>query len=400
MKKQFYLWGLILVCNNCFAQLSGNKGDLSEYNTKQSEPCGGIAELFKKIGSWKRYPENDVVFPDKTFPASQYNLLLGRIEKLLPIMKEALPDLGGLEPKWKASIRGNSFVSNGPVPSSFDCYVFTYYCNSNINRILLGDEASAVCTINFNGYGNSFCQDIYQWDTHDDGKMISIYQLPEAIGKWKGLTIYEPKMGAGTPGLPKDRAVVIGHNGEMPWHVLTQKQYLTGYKNWLLKNKKEQLESSDSYLAKMKQNIADMQASKGLSPEEKKRVVQKSEQALKDFQDNTMQKTASAAEKIYNDGVKPVNEYLDTATAETLAQPAILGKNGIVFKGYFAKQGEPGIKLISFTPKYFNTALPRYMPQFIVLYWRWSTREPSSFKFAKEMEENFPVEKLKALIDK
>ena len=397
MNKQFYVWMLLLVCNNCFAQVSVSKEDKAAV---KAAACGGVAEVFKNIGSWKRYPENDLVFPDKTFPANQFSLLLGRIEKVLPIMKEALPDLGGLEPKWKGAIRGNSFVTNGPVPSAFDCLLFTYFCSPNANKIFLGDEASAVCTIDFNGYGSHFTKEVYQWDTHNDGRMISIYQLPEAIGKWKGLTIYEPKIGAGTPGLPEDRAVVIGHDGQMPWHVLTQKQYLTGYKNWLLKNKREQLESSDSYIKNMKQNIADMQASKGLVPEEKKSAVQKLEQALKDFQDNGMQKTASVAEKIYSDGVKPVNEYLDTATAETLSQPALLSKYGIIFKGYFAKQGEPGTKLISFTTKFFNTALPRYVPQFIILYWRWSTGDAASLKFAKEMENNFPVEKLRALIDK
>ena len=150
----------------------------------------------------------------------------------------------------------------------------------------------------------------------------------------------------------------------------------------------------------MKQNIADMQASKSLTAEEKKGIIQKLEQQLKDYQDHGMQKTASIAEKIYNDGVKAVNEYLDTATAETLAQPANLGVTGIEFKGHFAKQGEPGTKLISFSTKYFTGALPRYIPQFVILYWRWTTQDASSLKFAKEMEENFPIEKLKALIDK
>jgi hypothetical protein len=396
MKKQFYLCILVLVCNNCFAQASGNKEDIAVLN---AAPCGGVAELFKKIGNWERYPENDLVFPDKTFPANQFSLVLDRIEKVLPIMKEALPDLGGLQPKWKGSIRGNSWVDNGPVPASFDCYVFTYYCNNNVNKILLGDEASAGCTIDFNSYGNSFVEEIFQWDTENDGKMISIYQLPEAIGKWKGLTVYGSKIPAATVGAPMDRAVVIGHNGKKPWHTLTQKEYLTGYKNWLLKNKNEQQETS-AHIKKIKQTIAEVQGSKGLTAEEKKGIVQKLEQQLKDYQDRGMQKIASIAEKIYNDAVKPVNQYLDTATAETLAQPANLGITGVEFKGRFAKQGEPGTKLIYFSTKYFNTALPRYAPQFIVLKWGWSTGDASACKFAKEMEENFPVEKLKALIDK
>jgi hypothetical protein len=398
MKKQFYLWMLLLVCNNCFAQVSSNKEDLSKYDTKQSAACGGVAEVFKKIGSWKRYPENDIVFPDKTFPVSQYTLLLGRIEKVLPIMKEALPDLGGFEPKWKGSIRGNSFLANGPVPSSFDCLVFTYFCSPNVNKIFLGDETNNVTKIYFNTYG-LFCEKINEWDINADGKMISIYQLPDTIGKWKGLTLYEPKR-TGGPGLPMDRAVVLGHNGQMPWHVLTQKQYLTGYKNWLLKNKKEQLEGNDTYLKKMKENIASMQASKALTPEQKKSTVEKLEQQLRGFQDNTLQKQIAAAEKIYNDKIKPVNEYLDTATAETLAQPALLDlKSNLGFKGYFVKHGQPGIKLINFTSKYFNAALPRYVPQFIVVYWKWG-QDPPSLKFANQMEENFPIEKLKTLIDK
>jgi hypothetical protein len=287
-------------------------------------------------------------------------------------------------------------VANGPVPSSFNGSAFTYFCN-NADKILLGEEASSSLKIYCNSYG-LFCEKTEEWNINNDGKMISIYQLPDSIGKWKGLTLYEPKR-TGGPGLPTDRVVVLGHNGQMPWHVLTQKQYLTGYANWLLKNKEEQLEGNDTYIQKMKENIASMQASKALTPEQKKSTLEKSEQQLKEFMDNTSKKNIAAAENIYKEKIEPVKKYLDTASAETLAQRAILDKNGIEFKGYFAKPGQPGIKLINFTTKYFNPVLPRYVPQFMVLYWKWG-QDPPSLKFAKQLEENFPVEKLKALIDK
>jgi hypothetical protein len=380
-----------------FAKLSQNKDNLKQDYIKQSDACGGVAEVFKKIGRWKR-SSDDIVFPDKTFPANQYKLLLGRIEKILPIMKEALPDLGGFEPVWSASDRGYSFAANGPVPASFISLIFTYYCNSNMHKILLGDETGTVTKIYFNDYG-LFCKKIDEWDINGDGRMISIYQLPDSIGTWKGLTMYEPKQPGGA-GIQTDRAVVLGHNKQMPWHTLTQKQYLTGYKNLLLKNKKEQLGGNDTYIKKMKQNIADMQASKALTAEQRNSIVKKLEYQLKAYQNNTVNKNIVAAEKIYNDNIKPATQYLDTATAETLSQPANLSVTGIEFKGRFAKQGEPGTKLICFTTKFFNKALPRYVPQFIVLYWRWSTGDVSACKFAKQMEENFPVEKLKALIDK
>lgn len=397
MKKQFYLWMLVLVCNNCFAQLSKNKEDLQKYYVQQSEACGGTAALFNKKGSLKKNTFDDGGgFPDKTFSAGKHVEILNRLEKILPVLKEALPDLGGFELSWYRNISGNSMVANGPVPSSFNGSVFTYFCN-NADKILLGEEASSSLKIYCNSYG-FFCEKTEEWNINNDGKMISIYQLPDSIGKWKGLTLYEPKR-TGGPGLPTDRVVVLGHNGQMPWHVLTQKQYLTGYANWLLKNKEEQLEGNDTYIQKMKENIASMQASKVLTPEQKKSTVQKLEQQLKEFMDNTSKKNIAAAENIYNEKIEPVKKYLDTASAETLAQRAILDKNGIEFKGYFAKPGQPGIKLINFTTKYFNPALPRYVPQFMVLYWKWG-QDPPSLKFAKQLEENFPVEKLKALIDK
>ncbi len=396
MKNKYYLWMIVLVCNNSFAQLSQNKKDLQQYYVQQTEACGGTGELFKKKGNFKKsLYGDDIIFPDKTFAPNQYNLLLGRIEKALPIIKEVLPDLGGFELVWYGSIRGNSFVRNGPVPASFNCGVFTYFC-ANANQILLGEESSSSLVIYFNSYG-LFCEKINDWNINGDGKMISIYQMPDSIGKWKGMTLYEPKQ-TGEAGLPTDRAVVLGHNGQMPWHILTQKQYLAGYKNWLLKTKKEQLEGNHTYIQKMKENIANMQVNNALTQEQKKSIVEKLEQQLKNFQDNNLLQQIADIEKMYNDKMKPLNEYLDTVTSETLSQQAILATS-IEFKGYFAKQGQPGIKLINFTTKYFDMALPRYAPQFMVLYWKWG-QDPPSLKFAKQMEENFAVEKLKALIDK
>jgi hypothetical protein len=397
-KKPFITLIFLFASCSGFAQLSRKKEELQQYYIQQSEACGGVSELLKKKGSWKKSSYgDDIAFPDKTFSPNQYNILLERIEKILPIAKEGITDLAGFEPVWYGSVRGNSLVANGPVPASFNCGVFTYSCN-NAGKISLGDEASSSLTIYINNYG-IFSDKIDDWNINNDGKMIAVYEMPESIGKWKGLTLYEPKK-TGGPGLPTDRAVVIGHNGQMPWHILTQKQYLTGYKNFLEKNRKEQLEGNDSYVKKMTDNIASMKASKAMTEDQKKEVVEKLERQLKNFQDNIVQKNTEAAEKIFNDNMKPVKEYLDTASAKTLNQPAVLDKNtNISFRGYFAKEGEAGIKLCCFTTKYFNKDLPRYVPQFMVLYWKWG-QDPPSLHFAKQMEEKLPVDKLKALIDK
>jgi hypothetical protein len=397
MKTQLFVSAFFLTFSSGFSQPSPKEA-LAQYYIEQSRSCGGVDEILKINGNWRKSSfGDDIIFPDKTFPSTQLGLLLDRIEKILPIAKEGLVHLSGFEPIWYRSIRGNSFVANGPVPASFNCGVFTYSCN-NAGKISLGDENSSSLTIFINSYG-LFSDKIEDWNINDDGKMISIYEMPEAIGKWKGLTLYEPKK-TGGPGLPTDRAVVLGHNGQMPWHLLTQKQYLTGYKNHLEKTRNEQLAANETSIQKMKENIASMQASKSLTYDQKRDVVEKLELQLKNFQDNNLKKLIAAAEKIYNENIKPVNEYLDTASAKTLSQPVILDKkNYIAFKGYFAKEGEAGIKLFCFTSKFFNNELPRYSPQFMVLYWKWG-QDPPSLYFAKQMEENFPVEKLKALIDK
>lgn len=100
-----------------------------------------------------------------------------------------------------------------------------------IKKILLADETVAKVEICFNNY-RLFCKKIDDWNINDDGKMITVHQMPDTCGKWKGLQLYQP----GRAGEVTERAVVIGHNGEMPWYILTRKQYLTGYKNYLDKN--------------------------------------------------------------------------------------------------------------------------------------------------------------------
>ncbi len=393
MKK--YLFLSLLIGSNAFAQLTSDKTP-AQKDIDQAKICGGIAEIFKIKGTWKKTPSGDnIIFPDKTFPSSQYSQVFTRLEKVLPMLKEAIPDLGGFDPVWYRSINSNSLVANGPVPSRFTSYLYEYYCNDNLKKILLAVETAAKVDICFND-SHWFENKIDTWNIDGDGKMIPVYQMPDTLGKWKGSRVYELKQSAGTT----ERIVVLGHNREMPWHVLTQKQYLTGYKNHLERKRKEQLDGHNTYIKKARENIANMQTSKALTADQRKSIVEKLEKQLRDFENTTLQKQIAATEKMYNDQVKPVNDYVDTASSETLSQQAVLDvKSNIAFKGYFVRQGNAGIKLITFTSSYFNKALPRYVPQYMVVYWRWSPN-PSNLKFAKQFEENFPLEKLQALIDK
>lgn len=319
---------------------------------KQANPCGGVEELTKLKGKWTHVEDADL-FADKTFPRSQFKQVHERIDKMLVLFKEAIPDLSATEARWYRGMRGESYTGNGPVPYSFNSLYLNYYCNDNLKKIYLNDETFTWFHIFVNHY-NWFCKKVDDWDINNDGKMITVYRLPPRAGQWKGVTLYEPDTHKGY-----SRAVVIGHNGKLPWHTLTQKQYLTGLKNNFEAKKKNALSAN-------------------YQKEEYRR----------------------GAEKYWDDLLKPVDDYLSSHTAEELKQPAILEKNStiIAFNGQFGEEST-GIKVVAFSSAYWNKDLPRYAPQFMILYWMWDSY-PLATPIKQQFEENLDLGKLRSLIDK
>ena len=137
-----------------------------------------------------------------------------------------------------------------------------------------------------------------------------------------------------------------------------------------------------------------------LKPEDAAKVKQDLERQLKDFQAKK-EGYKSSSRKYYDAEIKYIDDYLDHASEEILEQAAIIDPkyNPLKFRGTFGNEDNGGTKLMAISSKYFNNELPRYVPQFMVLYWRW-TEDPVSLIIKKQFEENFPLEKLKAMIDK
>ena len=387
MKKQLLHFGWVLISFTCAAQ--GSKKDLTQYYINNSKLCGGMDSVWQRKGSWKKNSDA-VIFPDKTFPRDQFSQLNSRIDKILPLVKEALPDLSGFEPRWYRVIDGTSYVPNGPVPYEFSSLHFTYYCNDNVKKILLGDETGTWVYVFFNQL-NWFCSKVDDWNINEDGKMIAVYSLPPKAGKWKETALYAPTTHDSA------HAVIIAHDQKLPWHSLTQKQYLAGLKNKWQTGLQKQMNSYDENEEKMKKEID--KVSKSTSPQAPK-IKQQLEQQLKDFQAKK-EGYKSSSRKFYDEEIKYIDNYLAGASAETLEQIAIIDPkyNALKFRGTFGDENNGGTKLIAVGAKYFNKDLPRYAPQFMVLYWRW-TQDPVSLRFKEQFEENFPLEKLKAMIDK
>jgi len=388
MKKQFLHFGWVFISFAAAGQVSA-KDPTTEFYTNISKLCGGVDSLLARKGTWKKN-DDATIFPDKTFPKNQYAQLNSRMDKILPLFKETFPDLSGLEPRWYRVIDGTSYIPNGAMPYEFSSLYFTYYCNDNMKQILLGDETGNWVYIFINQL-NWFCKKVDDWDINNDGKMITVYSMPPKAGKWKDTWLYAPTT------TKNSHAVIIAHNGKLPWHSLTQKQYLTGLKNKRQAEFQKQMNSYDKKEEGLKQEIERL--SKSPYPEAPK-MKQQLEQQLKDFQ-SKKEGYKSSLKKSFDDDIRYIDQYLANTSAETLEQPAFIDPkyNALNFKGIFGDENNGGTKLVAVGAKYFDKDLPRYVPQFMVLYWSWEL-DPVSLRFKEQFEENFPLEKLKAMIDK
>lgn len=344
--KQSTLLFCLLFTVACKAQVAA-KDHESQYD-KLGSPCEGRDDIFNIKGNWKK-TEDDVVFPDKTFPRTQYKLVNTRIDSIYSLVKNAITSLNSFEPRWQRGMRGDTYIPNGPVPYSLTAFFLEYYCNANMKKIVLGDETGNWIKILVNRF-NWFLYEADTLDINNDGKIRTIFQLPPKVSKWKGFDVYELKISTWFT----SRSIVIGRNGKLPWRSITQQQYLIGLKN-------------------------------------------RYEKDIRKF------KAGSSYEKDYTQKLQYINDYLAITKEETLQKMAIIDpKSGIWgFKGKFGDEESGGFRLVLFVAndKYFDKSLPRYVPQLIQVYWSYG-KTPSALHFKNQFEENFPVEQLKSMIDK
>src|SRR5688572_26448357 len=120
MKKYLVIISVFITCTGN-AQADRRTID----HAKFAEPCGGMDSILARVGRW-RHVEDDLAFPDKTFPRSQYKEVNKRVDTIHSFFKNTITDLRGFEPTWYRAMRGQSFTDSGPVPYSFQSLYFSY----------------------------------------------------------------------------------------------------------------------------------------------------------------------------------------------------------------------------------------------------------------------------------
>jgi len=356
-----------------------------------AQDCNDAAIINVK-GKWKMLA-NNIVNPEKTFPSSQYSLLYTRLDKIADMFREAYPQPTGIEAEWYRSIRGAAIVKNGPVPYQFNSLYLAWYCNQNLHKLMLGDETGT--------WSYVFVNDLHWFlnDQYDQLWMkinnVTAYFLPPTKEQWKGLAVYTPS------GNQNCKVVLIMHNGQLPYKPVSRLLFLQGLKEKLESDKKSQLDAmnktppkTDAEEEKIKQGqLAYIEKNYPVANQAKAK-----ERYLKNYKSDKQRKEEDLqrSAKYFDDQLMIIDNVWKNESKEELQQPAII-EGPVNFKGF--TNLEKGRMLVTIDQSYFNMQLPKYVPQIIMLYWQWHNNGPAQ-NFKKQLEENFPVEKLKAMIDK
>jgi hypothetical protein len=206
-----------------------------------------------------------------------------------------------------------------------------------------------------------------------DGRPIK-KKMP-GIGKWKGYDVV-----ATNGGIYADQNseyfVLICRDGMLPYIPITRKQYLDRAMQYITR-------FYDDLNKKIRKDNETMPAQFRTSKEE--------------IDNQTTLNT-----KLKNDGLKKLNDESEKTTKDGLLDaPAVIRIDPLfTTEGpVFQSEEQGGTMLATENPAYFRKDLPKYIPQFLVFS---LSAEPKSWSkdFKKIVEENFPIERLQAMIDK
>ena len=310
------------------------------------------------------------IFPSPIGIDVEWGRYTGELEFAQQVITDHLPD---------GTIREN--FSNGIplVNYSYLAKFDPYSCGRDANEVMKGypREEGAIVKVVANDLN-----DVLQGNQGGiEGMQIEgryIRMMETIKGKWKGYTQYQLDKGS-------DITMILLHRGGMlPYIPVTRKQYLDLsiiYFNKFYDKSIAEFERTDSLYAKL---YTDM----GKKPDWESRKEQKEK----------LRKQKKDVLKYYQD------ELTATIAAGLPDSPAIVSGgmcNIVTTYPIFTSEAEGGKMLVTENPAYFRKDLPKYIPQLFVLTfdkYDWAfipKKEPITL-----MEENFPIEKLQAMIDK
>jgi len=197
-----------------------------------------------------------------------------------------------------------------------------------------------------------------------------------AAGQWKGYDMMS-SVGGFYADPASEHFVLISREGMLPYIPVTRKQYLDRAIQYVTRYYEELIQNAI-------QNNAALPPQVRLSEE----YLDKQKTQYTNAKNEALKKLHDALEKSTKDGL------LDTPAVVRI--DPLLMNEGTVFQS----EAEGGCMLVTENPSYFRKELPKYVPQFFVIELMPGDPNHSNMNFKHIIDENFPIEKLKAMIDK
>ena len=351
-----------------------------------SDPCSD-AFISNYKGKWLIHEPIDI--------NEYHNEVVNRLNAIQDLVHQTYPQPIGVDVSWGISSAKTSFAdevkyvlvrdrdleetttkTNPVYRFTYGCSLCPWLCTGNPNEMYNGYpeiggtglkiEANQLNILNGNVMGSD------EWTI--DGRPIKTKMF--TVGKWKGYDILSI-VGGYYADQRSSQYILISRDGMLPYIPVTRKQYLDRAIQYTI--------SFYDDLNKMIQKNNDALPAQVRSSKE-------------EIDNQKAQNT-----KAKNDTLKKLHDELEKTTRDSLLdEPAVVRLDPLLMNEglVFLPESEGGTMLATENPNYFRKDLPKYVPQFFIIEMiGWDGKE-WSMNFKRAIEENFPIEKLKAMIDK
>jgi len=321
--------------------------------------------------------------------------VMKRLNAINDLVRQIYPEPTGGDAGWSGEFAKTSFadeVKYVPVKDrdpeetkttakpvyryNYSCILFPWMCTSNPNEIMNmypeGTSGSIVIRANDLEILNENYADANEWTIN--GRPIKRKMF--AAGNWKGYDMMS-SVGGIYANAASEHFVLISRDGALPYIPITRKQYL---------------DRAIQYVTRYYDELTN-------------KIVQSNESMPSQFRtpQDELDKQKAQNMKFKNGALKKLQDELQKTTKDGLLDaPAVVGIDPLLMNEgpVFKPEAEGGWLLATENPNYFRKELPKYVPQFFVIELMAGDPQHSNMNFKNIIEENFPIEKLQAMIDK
>jgi hypothetical protein len=232
-----------------------------------------------------------------------------------------------------------------------------------------------------------------------DGLPVATYRPPITIKE--GIEFTYPDQGI------NNRHVLIHRKGMLPYKTVTRKVYLeycityytklwdetiANYERMPVRSLDIQEKEKNAKLAKFEKDFAN----------DSKKLKANVDYYLSGYQTEQQRRDEQVikAKKIKSDVLKNFTDEIEKSSNEGLLNtPAMVTTKYQYSPSVFETDPAKGLLLITENPDYIRKDLPKHVPQFFIVAFKWSDWLPLN-KFAEDFFLNFRFERLQAMIDK